>query len=66
MRSMDALLRKLLAFFFICCRVCNAVAEAEAGPARGRLGKAAEEAGFTIERAVVEAVGVCPNCTAAA
>jgi Fur family zinc uptake transcriptional regulator len=51
---------------FLICRVCEGVAEAEAEPARGRLGKAAREAGFTIERAVMEAVGVCPNCGAAA
>ena len=47
---------------FLICRVCDAVAEAQSEPARGRLGKAADAAGFTIERAVVEAVGVCPNC----
>ena len=47
---------------FLICRVCDAVAEAQAEPTQGRLGKAADAAGFKIERAVVEAVGVCPNC----
>ena len=47
---------------FLICRVCDAVAEAQAEPTSGRLGRAAEAAGFKIERAVVEAVGVCPNC----
>lgn len=51
---------------FLICRVCDAVAEAEAEPAAGRLGDAAKSAGFTIERAVVEATGVCPNCSEAA
>lgn len=51
---------------FLVCRECDAVAEAHADLARGRLGEAAEAVGFTIERAVVEAVGVCPNCRAAA
>ena len=47
---------------FLICRSCDAVAEAPADPEKGRLGKAAREVGFQIERAVVEAVGVCPNC----
>ena len=51
---------------FLICRVCDAVAEAQSEPERGRLGKAADKAGFVIERAVVEAVGVCPNCQEAA
>ncbi len=47
---------------FLVCRVCDAVAEAPSDGAHGRLGRAAKDAGFTIEREVVEAVGVCPNC----
>lgn len=50
---------------FLICRVCDAVAEAPSEPTKGRLGDFAREAGFKIERAVVEAVGVCPNCEAA-
>ncbi|MDZ7708681.1 MAG: Fur family transcriptional regulator [Roseovarius sp.] len=51
---------------FLICRVCNAVAETHAAPARGMLGAAAEAAGFEIEQAVVEAVGRCPRCRAEA
>jgi Fur family zinc uptake transcriptional regulator len=47
---------------FLICRVCNSVAEAQASPARGSLGAAARAAGFTIERTMVEALGVCPAC----
>jgi Fur family zinc uptake transcriptional regulator len=47
---------------FLICRICEAVAEAPAGPARGSLAETADAAGFTIERTVVEAEGVCPNC----
>ena len=51
---------------FLVCRICDAVAEAQSEPERGRLGAAAKDAGFKIERAVVEAVGICPNCQDAA
>lgn len=47
---------------FMICRRCDAVAEAPAAPASGALGAAARAAGFRIERAVVEAEGVCPAC----
>ncbi len=47
---------------FLICRNCDAVAEAASEPARGMLGRAAEETGFVIERAVVEAEGLCPGC----
>lgn len=47
---------------FLICRACKAVAEAETELERGRLGDAARAAGFTIERIVVEAEGLCPNC----
>jgi Fur family zinc uptake transcriptional regulator len=47
---------------FLICRVCDSVAEAQADPASGMLARAAEAAGFRIERAVVEAEGVCPRC----
>ena len=51
---------------FLICRGCHAVAEAPAEPTRGILGRAAEEAGFEIEQAVVEAIGRCPSCRAEA
>jgi len=48
---------------FMICRICESVAEAQASPARGALGEAARDTGFTIERTVVEAEGICPACT---
>ncbi|GAW35158.1 zinc uptake regulation protein [Roseovarius sp. A-2] len=47
---------------FMICRRCQSVAEAQSSPARGALGDAARATGFTIERTVVEAEGVCPAC----
>ena len=47
---------------FMICRSCDAVAEAHSAPTRGVLGDAAKAAGFVIERAVVEAEGLCPTC----
>ena len=48
---------------FMICRKCDAVAEAQSTPARGALGAAARAVGFEIERTVVEAEGICPDCT---
>ncbi|MDO6588256.1 transcriptional repressor [Salipiger sp. 1_MG-2023] len=47
---------------FMICRACDSVAEAQSAPARGSLGDVARAAGFQIERTMVEAVGLCPNC----
>ncbi len=47
---------------FLICRSCNSVAEADTALAAGRLGDAADAAGFMIERTVVEAQGLCPAC----
>ena len=47
---------------FMICRLCDSVAEAQSTPTRGALGQAARDAGFRIERTVVEAEGVCPGC----
>ncbi len=47
---------------FLICRSCRSVAETDTAPAQGRLGDAAKAAGFTIERTVVEAEGLCPAC----
>lgn len=47
---------------FMICRLCETVAEAQSGPARGALGAAARATGFRIERTVVEAEGLCPAC----
>ena len=47
---------------FLICRDCKAVAETETALEQGRLGAAAQQAGFAIERVVVEAEGLCPAC----
>jgi Fur family transcriptional regulator, zinc uptake regulator len=47
---------------FMICRLCQSVAEAQSAAARGTLGDAARVAGFTIERTVIEAEGICPAC----
>jgi Fur family zinc uptake transcriptional regulator len=47
---------------FLICRLCDAVAEACTAPARDALGDAAKATGFSIERTLVEALGVCPSC----
>ena len=47
---------------FLICRSCDQVAEAHAELEEGRLGRVADRAGFQIEKTVVEAVGLCPNC----
>ncbi len=51
---------------FLICRSCNALAEAPAAPVRAALDLAAAEAGFTVERANIEALGLCPVCRDAA
>jgi len=47
---------------FLICRNCAAVAETATDPTTGALGRAARDAGFSIERAVIEAEGLCPAC----
>lgn len=47
---------------FMICRGCRRVAETPAGPAALTLAGAAEDLGFEIERTVIEAEGVCPDC----
>lgn len=49
---------------FLICRTCKAVAEADTTKAQSHLGDAARDAGFQIERTVVEAEGLCPSCQA--
>ncbi|MGO4907581.1 transcriptional repressor [Pseudorhodobacter sp. W20_MBD10_FR17] len=51
---------------FLICRACNALAETAAEPVRAALTAAAQSIGFTIERTSIEALGLCPNCKAAA
>ncbi|WP_319824707.1 transcriptional repressor [Thalassovita sp.] len=47
---------------FLICRACNSVAEANAHVSADTLGKTARAEGFRIEKAVIEAEGLCPNC----
>jgi Fur family transcriptional regulator, zinc uptake regulator len=49
---------------FLICRLCDAVAEAQAAPVRVALDAAAARLGFVIERSNVEALGLCPACQA--
>lgn len=51
---------------FLICRLCKAVAEAGTALDNGRLAEAARATGFTIEKVVVEAEGLCPACAEAA
>lgn len=47
---------------FMICRLCDAVAETRSAPGKDALADAARAAGFQIERAVVEAEGLCTSC----
>lgn len=47
---------------FLICRGCEGVVETPTGTAPGTLNEAARSTGFEIERAVVEALGLCPAC----
>lgn len=47
---------------FLICRHCDATVETCPLQAEKGLGVVARAAGFQIERTVVEAEGVCPNC----
>lgn len=49
---------------FLICRDCGAVAEAGSETLRAALGAVAGGLGFVIERANVEALGLCPRCAA--
>lgn len=48
---------------FLVCRECGQVDEVRVDPKRGAFGRAARAAGFTIERTVLEAEGVCARCS---
>lgn len=47
---------------FMICRSCDRVEESHADIAGATLGNAALASGFKIERTVVEAEGLCPDC----
>lgn len=47
---------------FLICRSCRCVAESQAAPHKGALGRDARALGFEIEDTLVEAEGTCPSC----
>lgn len=47
---------------FMICRKCNVVAESVACEVRGAIAAVAKQAGFALERANVEVLGICPSC----
>lgn len=47
---------------FMICRGCDTVAETEMASSNGVLSDVAAQVGFEIEKAVVEAEGLCPSC----
>ncbi len=47
---------------FLICKACDAIAESQTELETSVLAKAANDAGFKIERTVVEAEGICPKC----
>ncbi len=49
---------------FLICRACGQVAEACASPERAPVEAAAREAGFRVERMLIEAEGTCAACAA--
>jgi len=49
---------------FLICRSCDKVAEAAAAPIRDVLGAVAAQGGFRVERATIEALGLCATCAA--
>lgn len=51
---------------FLICQSCDTVAEAPGARVRAAIEAAAAEVGFAVERATVEAQGLCPACQQAA
>lgn len=49
---------------FLICRSCDKLAELSAAPMREALAEIADGSGFTVERATIEAVGLCATCAA--
>ena len=47
---------------FMICKRCNQLAEAMSVPISITLGKAAKAIGFSIDKTVLEAEGMCPRC----
>ncbi len=51
---------------FLICRACSNVAETALPPGENPVISLARDMGFRLEASVVEAEGLCPNCTGAA
>ncbi|MBK4215793.1 transcriptional repressor [Paracoccus caeni] len=51
---------------FLICRECDTLAELPGAPLRAVLTEQATDAGFTVERVTIEALGLCPACADAA
>ena len=51
---------------FLICRSCQTVAEMDATGLRRDLSRLGGEAGFSVERATIEALGVCAACAGGA
>lgn len=49
---------------FLICRSCRSVAEAPGAGVSAALSEAARPSGFAVERATIEALGLCPACAA--
>jgi Fur family zinc uptake transcriptional regulator len=49
---------------FLICRACNIVVETDSSLPRKAIAGAARDLGFTVERAAVEAEGLCHACAA--
>ena len=49
---------------FLICRACNSLAETPAARMRAVLEAEAQLQGFRVERANIEALGLCPGCAA--
>lgn len=47
---------------FLICRVCHTLSETEAPALNAALSELSGESGFALERASIEALGVCPDC----
>lgn len=50
---------------FLICRACDKIAEAPAAPVRDALTAVASKGGFRVERATIEALGLCGACAEA-
>lgn len=51
---------------FLICRGCKTVVELDSTQPRQAIAAAAQVVGFTVERAAIEAEGLCPPCAKAA